>query len=166
MASRSRGRQLAIQMLYQQHFSGYDLDRVEELFWKTQEADPETRAFCKELVLGVMEHRDQLDLEIQAYLKNWSLERIAILDRMALQVAFVELLYSREVPTKVVIDEAVTLANMFSGESSATFINGVLHAWATTNRGEEMGSEKNEQEAEPEENQPPPQALNEEPAGN
>lgn len=157
MASRSRGRQLAIQMLYQHFLSGYDFERVAELFWRSQDADAATREFCGDLVTGVLDHRPQLDMEIQAYLKNWSLERIAILDRMTMEVAFLELLYYREIPTKVVIDEAVTLANMFSGESSATFINGVLHAWATNNRGEELGPDPEEKAAVADEDPPHPE---------
>ena len=134
MASRSHGRQLAVQMLYQHMFSGYEPEKVFELFWRGAKADEVTREFCENLTQGVLDNRDQLDLEVGAYLKNWSLDRIAVIDRLILEIAFYELVYSQDVPWKVVIDEAVNLGKLFSSDKSATFINGVLHAWATQNK--------------------------------
>ncbi len=134
MASRSRGRELAVQVLYQYDFSGYELERALELFWLNLKEDAGTRRFTQELVEGVLDCRRELDMEITAYLKNWSLERIVVLDRIVLEIGFYELLYNQDVPWKVVVDEAVALANLYSSEKSANFINGVLHAWVTQNR--------------------------------
>ena len=136
MASRSRSRQFALQLLYQQHFSGNDLERDKDLFWDGIKADSGTRSFCEDLVRGVLEKRSQLDLEVAAYLKNWALDRIVLIDRLILQIAFYELLHTREIPWKVVVDEAVMLGKMFSSDKSAHFINGVLHAWSSKNREE------------------------------
>lgn len=144
MASRSRGRELAVQILYQYDFSGYSLERVIELFWQKTKADKGTKLFTEELVDGVCDCLDELDLEIGAYLKNWTLDRIVTLDKIILQLAFYELLYNQDVPWRVVLDEAVVLAKMFSGDKSATFINGVLHAWATKNRQGDDGKEEAE----------------------
>lgn len=141
MASRSRGRQLAVQVLYQYEYSGYPQDRVRELFWQGVKEDAGTRRFTDELVEGVLDCIDELDLEIGAYLKNWSLERIVSLDKIVLQLAFYELLYNQAVPWRVVVDEAVVLAKMYSGDKSATFINGILHAWATKNRPGDTGTQ-------------------------
>jgi N utilization substance protein B len=149
MTSRRRGRQFAVQLLYQQSFSDYAPEKVFTLFWENSQnkAGESTRDFAQLLVNGVMENRFELDMEISAYLKNWTLDRIAVLDHIILRIALFELLHSKDVPWKVVIDEAVNLAKLFSSEKSATFINGVLHAWATRNRAKEDG------EAEPD---PPP----------
>ena len=133
MASRSRGRQLAVQIIYQKMFSGYELERVLELFWRGIKADEPTREFSRKLVEGVLKNEQQLDLEISAYLKNWSLDRIAVVDRIILQIAFYEFIYVDPIPWKVVIDEAVMLAKLFCNDKSANFINGVLHSWATKN---------------------------------
>ncbi len=134
MTSRRRGRQFAIQLLYQKFFSDYDSDKVFELFWDGMKTDKGTREFSEFLVRGALDYRQELDMEISAYLKNWTLDRIAIMDHLILQLSFFELLHCKDVPWKVVIDEAVTLTKMFSSEKSATFINGVLHAWVTKNR--------------------------------
>jgi len=135
MASRSRGRQFAVQIIYQKTFSDYDLAKTLELFWRDIAVDGETRRFSENLAKGVLDRQAELDLEISAYLKNWTLDRIAVIDRIVLQLAFYELIHSGDIPWKVVIDEAVNLAKMFSSDKSALFINGVLHAWAQKNRG-------------------------------
>lgn len=139
MASRTRGRQFAVQMIYQQMFSKQDPDQVFQTFWKNHEADKETRMFSEDLVQGVLDHRQELDLEISAYLKNWTIDRIAILDRIVLEVGFYELLFERDVPWKVVVDEAVGLAAAFGSDKSPRFINGVLHSW-TLNNGMQKGN--------------------------
>ncbi len=136
MASRSRGRQFAVQIIYQKMFANYDLGQTLDLFWRDIEVDEETRVFSQDLAMGVLDRQAGLDLEISAYLKNWSLDRIAVIDRIVLELAFYELIHVTDIPWKVAIDEAVTLAKMFSSEKSATFINGVLHAWALKNRAE------------------------------
>lgn len=134
MASRSRGRELAVQVLYQHEYTGYSLERGLELFWMNLKEDAGTRRFTQEIVEGVLDCVGELNMEISAYLKNWTLDRIVSLDRIVLQIGFYELLYNQDVPWRVVIDEAMMLANMYSSEKSATFINGVLHAWVTKNR--------------------------------
>ncbi len=134
MASRSRGRELAVQMIYQHKFSGHELETDMELFWQGAKADAGTREFTEFLVRGVIDHASELDLEISAYLKNWTLDRIVLIDRIILQLAFFELLQTSDIPWRVVVDEAVVLGKMFNSDKSGTFINGVLHAWATKNR--------------------------------
>ena len=133
MTSRRRGRQFALQILYQQRFSEYEPEKIFTLFWENVKVDPGTRSFSETLVKGVLTYQNQTDLEITAYLNNWSLDRIAIMDHLILRIGFYELIYCRDIPWKVVIDEAVILTKMFSSEKSANFINGVLHAWAVQN---------------------------------
>jgi len=133
MASRSRGRQLALQVIYQHAFSGNELEDDFDVFWKQTKADSGTRDYTEFLARGVTDYKDELDLEISAYLEGWVLDRIAMIDRIILQIAFFELLYEQDVPWKVVVDEAVTLGRQFSEDKSVVFLNGVLHAWATKN---------------------------------
>ena len=142
MTSRRRGRQFAVQMLYQHSFSAYEPEKVFDLFWRGVKTDDATREFAETLVLGVLRVQSELDMEITAYLKNWTLERIAVMDHLVLQLGFYELIHEDDIPWKVVIDEAVSLAKMYSTEKSATFINGVLHAWATKNNLTDMTAEE------------------------
>lgn len=142
MASRSRGRELAIQVLYQYEYSGYTPERVLELFWRNIKTDIGTRRFCEELVVGVLDCLHELDQEIIAYLKNWTLDRIVSLDHIIMKLAFYELIYAQDVPWRVVVEEAVVLARMYSSEKSVAFINGVLHAWVTKNRVKNQENER------------------------
>ena len=143
MTSRRQSRQSAVQVIYQYELSGYDLDKTLTLFWEHHPIQDIHREFCEELARGVVQFRSELDLEISAYLKNWTLDRIAILDRIVLEIGFYELLHTPQVPWKVVIDEVVRLAALFSDEKSVIFVNGILHAWSAQNRMTQDGTHQN-----------------------
>jgi N utilization substance protein B len=86
--------------------------------------------FAAELILGVDDHRDEIDATIRAYAKGWTLERMPSLDRALLRIGVFELTYRPDVPTAVVISEAVELAKTFSTDDSGKFVNGMLSAVA------------------------------------
>lgn len=75
---------------------------------------------------GVMSNLAEIDRLIDGASKNWSLTRMAVVDRNILRIAVCELLYHSDVPCKVVMDQAVELANRFGAENSGLFINGVI----------------------------------------
>jgi N utilization substance protein B len=85
-------------------------------------------SFTRELVDGVLTHQDELDALIQRYAKNWSLDRIAPLERSILRVALYEMLHRPDVPDEVAIDEAVEAAKELCAAEAAGFINGILGA--------------------------------------
>ena len=82
--------------------------------------------YAEELVRGVDTQRQELDRRIDAAAEHWSLERMAVVDRVLLRIATYELSRGAEIPTAVVIDEAVELAKRYSTEDSGRFVNGVL----------------------------------------
>lgn len=84
----------------------------------------------RDLIAGVESMRDQLDSEIVTNARGWALERMPALDRAILRLAIYELKARPDVPTAVVIDEAVELAKRFSTDDSGRFVNGVLSAVA------------------------------------
>ncbi len=87
------------------------------------------------LVLGVAEHRVELDAAIAAQAKGWTLERMPVIDLTVMRIAGFELLARPEVPVAVVLDEAVELAKRFSTDDSGRFVNGVLSALVPMLRG-------------------------------
>jgi len=87
-------------------------------------ADGET--FLRDLVAGVMKHRDQLDRLIQKYAPAWPVAQIAVVDRNILRLALYELSGASGTPPKVAINEAVDLAKLFGSDNSSRFVNGVL----------------------------------------
>ncbi|NGP43608.1 transcription antitermination factor NusB [Bacillaceae bacterium SIJ1] len=82
--------------------------------------------FCLELVDGVLENRAELDEIISARLHQWTLERMAKMDRSLLRLALYEMLYIEDVPTTVTINEAVELAKTYGDDESSKFVNGLL----------------------------------------
>lgn len=78
------------------------------------------------LVKGVSEHEAHIDELLARAAVGWEVQRMAMLDRSVMRIAVYELLEQLEVPTAVVLDEAVELAKRFSTDQSGGFVNGVL----------------------------------------
>jgi N utilization substance protein B len=87
---------------------------------------PEGETFLRDLVGGVMKHRDHLDRLIQKYAPAWPVAQIAVVDRNILRIALYELSGATGTPPKVAINEAVDLAKLFGSDNSSRFVNGVL----------------------------------------
>ena len=107
----------------------YEADQVEH--WEPSE-DLVGRAL--RLTTGVMGHRDELDVSINRVADRWSVDRMPVVDRAVLRLALYELRHCPDVPTAVVLNEAVRIAKMFSTEHSGRFINGVLASLARSER--------------------------------
>jgi N utilization substance protein B len=136
--SRHRSREAALQVLYAADLAGRAAAAGDARGLATEafenaaahfELPPAGRAFARELVAGVSEHRAKLDELIGEHATHWRLDRMAAVDRNILRLAAYETVYT-ETPTAVVIDEAVDLANRFGGERSSGFVNGILDALA------------------------------------
>ena len=95
-----------------------------------KELAAEMKRYGMSLVDLIQEHRAELDALLEEFSQGWSLDRLAILDRLLLYIALTELQYKPDVPVKVVINEAVEIANKFSTENSSRFINGILNQFA------------------------------------
>jgi len=88
--------------------------------------DPAARQFTRELVEGVGRDREELDALLERYAEDWTLDRIAPLERSILRVALHELLHRDDVPAEVAIDEAVEAAKELCGAQAPGFVNGIL----------------------------------------
>ena len=77
-------------------------------------------------MLGVDEHRDEIDAMIRKYSEHWALERMPVIDRTLLRLGTFELGWMPDVPTAVAITEAVELAKQYSTKDSGRFVNGLL----------------------------------------
>lgn len=82
--------------------------------------------FANDLVSGVMSNQETIDKIIVPAAPEWPVEQIALVDLEVLRVGIYELLFAKDVPPKVAINEAVELAKAFGGENSSKFVNGVL----------------------------------------
>lgn len=121
-------REKVVQALYAHEISGDSVDHVIECNLTPLRKNQEAFEFAKRLVIMTIEHGGPIDKIIREKVENWDFSRIAILDRLILRMAICELLYFKEIPPKVSMDEAIELAKLFSTEKSGQFVNGILDA--------------------------------------
>ena len=93
--------------------------------------DAETLDFARGLALGAIERVEELDLTIQDQAANWSMSRMAAVDRNVLRLAAHELESRPDTPVGVIIDEAIEIVRKYSTEEATRFVNGVLDALKT-----------------------------------
>jgi N utilization substance protein B len=136
--SRSLGRELAMQFLFQQELN--HCEATEEVFREFFEQSSQSlnlkenryfrkgREYAVDIIAGVMENLKEIDAQILAHSQKWDPKRMAIVDLNIMRVAIYEMLFVREVPPVVSINEAVKIARDYSGEESCGFMNGMLNA--------------------------------------
>ena len=127
MRKRTKAREYALQILYAIDITKDDPKSCIEHFWEgNNEVESDIREFSESLVLGVAEKKDEIDKMISTYATNWQLERMAVIDRNVLRFAAYELLFMKDIPPKVSINEAIDIAKKFGGNDSGKFVNGIL----------------------------------------
>ncbi len=127
MGKRRKGREIALQFLYELDLNGEDDPAVRERdFWARHPLAADGRAFADTLVRGTKVNQGKIDQTIAQCAEHWDLDRMAVVDRNILRLAVYELLWSADVPPKVAINEAIEIAKKFGTKESSRFINGVL----------------------------------------
>ncbi len=127
MGVRRKGRELALQMLYQ-----WDVTRAPfgEVVWSIsaiRNPSQEAKDFGRALAEGTIRRVEEIDAVISAQSDSWRLSRMAAVDRNILRVAVYEFL-DTETPKRVVMNEALEIAKRFSAPDAVSFVNGVLDA--------------------------------------
>ena len=125
MARRSRAREVALQVLFQDDLNPPTQPEVTEAFLAGRLRAPELIGFARNLISGVRRNRDELDAILSQTADNWSLSRMAVTDRNILRLGAYELLYT-STPPRVAINEAVELSKRFGARQSPQFVNGIL----------------------------------------
>lgn len=131
-SNRHLGRIVALQTLYEQDFrleagdTSFDLKEVLRRNIGRYNETIDDTTFIQKLVEGVTGAQAALDILLQPLAPQWSMDQIARMDRVVLHIGAYELLHTKDIPPKVVINEAVELAKAFGGDNSSKFINGVL----------------------------------------
>ena len=151
MGTRREARERAVQFLFQYDLNpAAKLEEALETFWESQRqaaladdqdratwgekpelpaptaADTSVRLFAEPLIRGAIEHRAEIDPQIQKHARNWDLHRMAAVDRNILRLAVYEMLYRDDIPPVVSINEAVDIAKKYSTDDSGKFVNGIL----------------------------------------
>ena len=126
----TRARARVLQALYAWDLRGETrLERVASTIWDDLLVPADERQLAGQLVKTLAEHGTELDSELADVTTNWRLERLSVIDRSVLRLAAAEL-HRGETPPRVVIQEAVRLAERYGTVQSAKFVNGVFDALA------------------------------------
>lgn len=143
MGARRKAREIALQVLY-----AYEINKipVQEILHNFREAKRigeednklatvpvkeednsfEIKPFTKKLIDKVIDNHDEIDNILEQVIKNWSLSRLAMVDKSILRLAAAEIKYFDDIPPKVSINEYIEIAKSFGDEDSPSFVNGVL----------------------------------------
>lgn len=126
MFRRRRAREVVLQLLYEEDLNPqHSMSASDRFLRRRLHQDAELVRFGRELLAGVRRHRPELDRRLADVARNWSLHRMAVIDRNVLRLAAHEMLHT-DTPARVAINEALELAKRYGSEHSAAFVNGIL----------------------------------------
>jgi N utilization substance protein B len=126
MGTRRKAREKALQMLFQLDFHNENAETICRTFWAGNPVGEKVREFAEKLVKGTCAHRESIDRMISSTMENWTLDRLASVDKAVLRLATYELIYMADIPSNVTINEAVEIAKNYGTEESGRFVNGIL----------------------------------------
>ncbi|MFP4282963.1 MAG: transcription antitermination factor NusB [Opitutales bacterium] len=133
MSQRRDNRVAAMQYLYQWSLNKPDdFHQDLHLFFKEQEKPRDYYAFADELIVGAIQHVEEIDDVIKRYTRNWDFHRVARVDLAILRLAIHEMLHRRDIPPIVSINEAIDLSKVYSIPDAKRFINGILDQFKLT----------------------------------
>ncbi|MEO8726880.1 MAG: transcription antitermination factor NusB [Acidobacteriaceae bacterium] len=127
MGQRRKGRELALQMLFQADMAKQSVEQVRKTFWAERtNVEEEARGFADDLFRIAMDRQQEIDGIVERHASHWRIARMAVVDRNLMRAAVAELLGYKTTPRAVVINEALEIAHKYSAPESVNFINGVL----------------------------------------
>jgi N utilization substance protein B len=148
--TRRRGRELALKIIYSFHDQDASIEDLLEDFWanfrfkedilgepleeSSEPVSPEIRRFTEDLALGVYKNLEKIDRVIGMFSTNWTLNRMARVDFSLLRMATFELLFLPEIPSRVVINEAIEIGKRYGTKETPAFVNGILDKISSTYR--------------------------------
>ena len=125
MTPRHKARELALQVLFQWDIHQGTSEWL-DAFWAQNPVNPATREFADSIIHGVISEVEELDGVIGRFAHNWSVSRMAFIDRAILRIAVYEFLSFPDIPAPVTLNEAIDLAKDFGDDQSKAFVNGIL----------------------------------------
>jgi N utilization substance protein B len=124
---RRKAREYALQLLFQTDFTQGKLNSKDiKEFWSDKKEAKDVKDFTEDLVRGTLGRLNEIDTIIETVTENWLLKRMSAVDRNILRFAAYEILYKKDIPSAVTINEAIEIAKKFSSTEAAPFLNGVL----------------------------------------
>ena len=128
MGHRHKAREYALQALYMYETVHSSMEELSSLKWLNKEIPDDIKNFAVSMINGSIKKIKSIDNLIKRHSRNWKFERINAIDKSILRLSIYTLLFHRDIPEAVVINEGVELGKRYGGEASAQFINGILDA--------------------------------------
>jgi transcription antitermination protein NusB len=129
MVNRREVREVVLQALYAFEVGDNPAGEIREFILKKRLGkDSEALKFAEQLFLRTVDMQQELDSIIEDQIRNWEINRLAVIDKLILRVAICEFLRFEDIPTKVTINEAIELAKNYSTQKSGKFVNGIIDA--------------------------------------
>ena len=122
--SRSKARKRALDILFESELQGLSLGG--SLAGRRELNDPPVNEYTVQLIRGIAEHQARIDELVSTYAQGWSIERMPAVDRNALRIGVIEVMYVDDVRDAVAVSEAMVLVRDLSTDESPNFVNGVL----------------------------------------
>ena len=116
----------SLQFLYELDSSEHNLETVLSTYPDDLALSKTVRTFSRNLVAGVLAHREEIDKIIETFAPSWPVHQMATVDRNILRIAIYEIRFGGRTPPKVAINEAVEIAKIFGADGTPKFVNGVL----------------------------------------
>ncbi len=126
MKTRRRAREAALKILFQMDFTGMPIEEAITNYWSCFDPQATKTEYANTIARGVAEHLGEVDAAISKASLKWRINRISCVDRNVLRIGAYGLLYLKDLPALVTINEAIELGKLFGSEESGAFINGVL----------------------------------------
>jgi len=126
MGKRRKAREIVLQALYEAEFSEKSWEEIVANQIDRRGSVADTTEHARRLFFATMEHLSELDERIESSLENWDLRRVSLIDKNILRFALAEILYFDDIPSKVIINEAIEIAHRYSSVDAGRFINGLL----------------------------------------
>lgn len=129
MINRRVVRGVVLQALYALDVGKNPSDEIRTLILREKlQGDRDALAFAEKLFLRTVQMQDEIDEIIGRQIRNWEINRLAVIDKLILRIAICEFLAFEDIPTKVTINEAIELAKEYSTQKSGRFVNGIIDA--------------------------------------
>ncbi|HKM40017.1 MAG TPA: transcription antitermination factor NusB [bacterium] len=128
--SRRQGREAALKALFQVELGETEPNFALQQLVAEDQLTEYVADFARRLIEGVLDNQKEVDAVLTRFSTDWSLQRMANVDRMVLRLAAYELLFCPDIPAAVAINEAVELVKLYSTGKSGRFVNGILSSVA------------------------------------
>ncbi|MBI4721249.1 MAG: transcription antitermination factor NusB [Chitinivibrionia bacterium] len=138
MGKRRKAREIVLQVLYELEFSDREWTEVLRDQTELRYSTEETMDYARELLAATLGSKADLDARIESMLQNWDMGRLSLIDKNILRFACAEILFFPGIPGKVIINEALEIANKYSSMDAGRLINGLLDRFAKEIRTAEM----------------------------